>query len=465
VSVSKKVRRYRGWIAAGALMMVAGVAYLLLQQASTPEATTSYTTEQASVGTISVTVSATGYLEIDEATEVYASGSGTVASLEVAEGDLVATGTVLFTLDARDAKANTAKALTGYRQAQQAVAQAEASLVRATNSLADLEDSYAARLVSGTSAQALTPTETAGDAAPDATTRDAPAASSASDESAVTTQQTEDVTQADLDTAEAEVASAEAGVASARASLASALLSYEQAQEAEQELDVTAPCAGVVHSLGIKAGDTVSSAGSGGTSDDAGSGTGTTAATSSGAPVVLVPEQPFAARLTVNEVDLPSVRVGQRADIAFDALPDLAVTGKVYEIADEGTNEQGVVTFDVWLALDVADEALRSGMSTAASIVTDIGRDVVLVPNAAVKTDSAGTYYVQVLDEGAAEPRNVTVEIGIANATQTVIVSGVDEGDAVVTQAVESGETDEEAAGGGGFVMPGMGGGPGAGRE
>lgn len=415
---SKKLRRYRGWIAAAVLVAVAGAAFVFYRQSQNVEAPTSYTTEAVTTGTISVIVAGTGNIEVDGTTDVYPDVSGEIATIEIEEGDAVTTGTVLFTLDATSAKAATAKAYAGYMQAKQQVSQAEASVMRAQNTLADLKD------------RADEPSST--------------------------------VTSADISAAAAEVTAAKAGLASAKASRTTAQLDYKDTADAEDDLTVTSPCAGKVYSLDIAVGDTVSTGGSSSNNSAASTGGGTTtitASSSSGAPVVISPVQPLAVHLTVNEVDLPSLKVGQRADIEFDARPDLTATGKVYEIADEGSNSSGVVTFDVWISLDVADEALRSGMSAAATVVTNIAKDALIVPNSAVKTADGGTYYVQVMKDGAAAPTNVTVETGLASATQTQILSGLSEGDVVVTQTIDSTDT-PSSQGGGGMMVPGMGGGP-----
>jgi len=61
MALSRQLRRYRGWIAAGVLVAVVAVAYVAFAQTSdddTPGVT--YTTEQVTLGTISVTVSGTG---------------------------------------------------------------------------------------------------------------------------------------------------------------------------------------------------------------------------------------------------------------------------------------------------------------------------------------------------------------------------------------------------------------------
>ena len=414
MSASKVLRRNRGWVAAAVLVVVAGVTYYAYTRAQPEDSTISYQTEASAVGTISVTVSGTGNVEIDGTTEVYPAVSGTVASIGVTEGANVVTGTVLFTLEPDDAQAATAKALASLRQAQHSVAQAESQVAKAESNLATLEK------------RSTEPSST--------------------------------VTSADIAAAQAEVALAEASLASAQASSASALISYNQTKAAEDDLAVVSPCSGVIHSLGVSAGDAVSAGNS--TSSSTSSGTtgggvttaSSSAASSSDAPVVIAPEQPLVVHLTVNEVDLASLAIGQRADIEFDALPTVAATGKVYEIASEGSVNSGVVTFDVWLSIDVASPSLRQGMSAAATIVTQVARDVLLVPNSAVKTADDGTYYVLVLTDGAAEPHQVSVETGLSSSTQTEVTSGLEEGALVVTQTIDSSDTD---AGTG--IVPGSG--------
>jgi macrolide-specific efflux system membrane fusion protein len=421
MSASRGIRRYRGWIAAGVLVAVAGTAFVLLRGGADAADTITYETEVAALGTISVTVAGTGNLEVDGTTEVYPAVAGTVASIAVAEGSVVATGDVLFTLDEATAEANSAKTLASLRQSEQGVAQAQAQVTKAQATLATLK------------ARSTEPTPTA--------------------------------TAADVAAAEGDVTVAKAGLASANAQRASAEHSYQAAADAEDDLVVTAPCGGVVYALGAAVGDSVAASSGSSSSATSANSTGgmtdtTSAAASSSAPVTLAPEQPLAVHLTVNEVDLPSLEIGQRADIEFDAFPDLTATGKVYEIADVGSNSSGVVTFDVWVSVDVADPALRSGMSAAATIVTDVARNTLIVPNSAVQADGNGGYYVQVLVSGATEPTQVTVETGLASATQTQMLSGISEGDIVVTQTVDSTEDATSAGTGGGMMIPGMGGGP-----
>lgn len=424
--LSKKLRRHRGWIALGTLAAVGAAAYLAYARSRPHESTVSYTTASVTRGVLSVTVAGTGNLEVDGATDVYPATSGTVASVEVDEGDAVTTGTVLFRLDAATAQAATARALASLRQADQQVAQAALQVTQARADLAALEE------------RSELPSST--------------------------------VTANDIALAEAKLASVKAQLAAAKASRSTAAIEYGNARDAESALVVKAPCSGVVWAVNVSKGDAVSQSSGSASSSTASAGTGgaqggSTGGTSSSstAPVVIAPKQPLAVHLSVAEADVPSLKAGQRAQIAFDALPDLTATGKVYEISDAGTSSSGVVTFDVWVSLDVADPRLRQGMSASAKITTDVARDALMVPNAAVKTASDGTSYVLVMRSGAAQPERVTVTTGLVSDSYTQILSGLQEGATVVTQTIDGSSTSSSSTQNertGGFVMPGMGGGP-----
>ncbi|HSK47381.1 MAG TPA: efflux RND transporter periplasmic adaptor subunit, partial [Coriobacteriia bacterium] len=332
MALPKRFRKHRGWLAFLVIVAIAGTVWFVTMRSNKSEAAqTTYTTEAASTGTLSVTVSGSGNLELASEREVWPKTGGTVDEVKVDEGDKVSKGDVLFTLDSSDAEAATSKALTSYRQAQSQVAQAEAQLTKAKSNLSNLKD------------KADDPQTT--------------------------------VTSADIKSAEADVSSASASLSSAQASASESWSSYNDALDAEDELEVTAPASGRVWTIDIDEGDSVSTGSSGSSassSSDSAAGassTGTTASTGSSAPITIAPTKPLVATLAINEVDLPSLKKGQRADLEFDALPDLAMTGEVTGIADEGTVSSGVVTFDVTVRLDVVNKKLKPGMTVAASIV------------------------------------------------------------------------------------------------
>jgi multidrug resistance efflux pump len=65
--------------------------------------------------------------------------------------------------------------------------------------------------------------------------------------------------------------------------------------------------------------------------------------------------------LTENEV--PNVQVGQAADVTFDALPELSLSGKVQSISDVHTDRSGDVTYTTKVSLSKSDPRLRWGMT------------------------------------------------------------------------------------------------------
>ena len=152
--------------------------------------------------------------------------------------------------------------------------------------------------------------------------------------------------------------------------------------------------------------------------------------------------------ISLNEVDIAKIKLGQKATLTFDAIDGLSITGKVTEIDSVGTVSQGVVSYNVKISLDIDDSRIKPGMSINVSIITDMIQDVIVVPTSAVKTQN-GTSYVQVFDAplatpltgvqgslSATLPRQVAVETGLSDDTNTEITSGLKEGDIIVTKTI-----------------------------
>jgi HlyD family secretion protein len=205
-----------------------------------------------------------------------------------------------------------------------------------------------------------------------------------------------------------------AEINSALASISSAKVNLQSAQDDYDNTTITAQFDGQIASLSVSQGNRVS----------AGSSIGT-----------LITNQ-YVAVISLNEVDMAKIKVGNPATMTFDAVDDLTLTGKVVDIDTLGTVSSGVVTYDVKISLDAQDSQVKPGMSTSATIITETKTDVLAVPNAAVKSQNS-VYYVQKLNS-AGEPENYTVETGFSDDTYTEIISGISEGDSVVTQTVTS---------------------------
>jgi len=208
---------------------------------------------------------------------------------------------------------------------------------------------------------------------------------------------------------------------------------------------VRAPFDGVVAKVSARLGDAASSA--------------TVIAT-------LVTKQKIA-EISLNEVDAAKVKAGQKVTLTFDAVPELEITGQVADIDSLGTVTSGVVTYNVKIVFDTQDDRVKPGMSVTASIITDAKTDVLMVPNSAVKTSGTQSY-VLLFDQAPAgassssqgvvsptPPRNQQVTVGLSNDSMTEILSGLAEGDTVVTRTVTGTTTATPTTGTG---IPGLGG-------
>jgi HlyD family secretion protein len=156
------------------------------------------------------------------------------------------------------------------------------------------------------------------------------------------------------------------------------------------------------------------------------------------------------AEISLNEIDVARVSVGQKATLTFDAIADTTLTGTVAEIDSVGTTSQGVVTYGVKITFDTQDDRVRPGMSVSAAIITQIKSDVVMVPVSAVKTGAGGSI-VQVVTgmtasqvSGSSQGVVVTqglearvVVVGVSNDESVEITQGLTEGEVVVIRTIQ----------------------------
>lgn len=154
------------------------------------------------------------------------------------------------------------------------------------------------------------------------------------------------------------------------------------------------------------------------------------------------------ATVSLSEVDITKVRVGQKATLTFDAVDGLAITGEVVETDVVGTVSQGVVSYNVKIAFDTEDPRIKSGMSVTADIATEAKQDILVIPSSALKTSGSNSY-VETFDlKGAVTdsqgltstqiPQQIIVTTGVSDDTNTEILSGLKEGDKIITQTLTS---------------------------
>lgn len=133
----------------------------------------------------------------------------------------------------------------------------------------------------------------------------------------------------------------------------------------------------------------------------------------------------------ITEVDINRVKAGQPVKLTFDAIARKEYNGTVTQVAGVGVSASGVVNFTVTLEITDIDAAVRPGMTAGVNILVEQLKDVVLIPNRAVRTrDGKQIVYVLQSDNSL---KTVEIKIGATSDSTSQLISGdVKEGDLLV---------------------------------
>ena len=235
-------------------------------------------------------------------------------------------------------------------------------------------------------------------------------------------------------------------VDSAQQQVENAQNSIESTQDTYDNYTITAPISGQVIVKNVNAGETI-----------------TRDSSSETALAIIYDLSELTFEMSIDEMDIQSVEVGQKVQVVADAFEGQTFTGTVTNVSINGSYSNGVTNYPVTVTLDDAGD-LIPGMNVTGTIILDEATDVLAIPADSLMRGNR----VYVKDPSAeAEPgvpagfRSVEVETGLISDEYVEITSGLSEGDEVY---VDESSTDSSAS-----MMPmggmggGMGGGPGGG--
>jgi len=300
---------------------IAIVAYALWGGGQSAE-TAQYKTTPASRGDLTVTVTATGAVQPTNEVEVSSELSGIVRSVKVDYNDRVKTGQILAELDTDKLKAEVERSRAALAAAQAKVAEAEATVVEMQRNL-DRITQLATKNFS---------------------------------------------TQKDLDAAKAAYDRAIAGLTSAKADVAVAKADLDLNETNLRKACICSPIDGVVLVRNVEPGQTVAS--------------------SLQAPILFRLAESLTKmqiEVDVDEADIGKVREGQSASFQVEAYPDRKFPATISQLRLAPETVEGVVTYKAVLTVDNAGLLLRPGMTATAEITVEEMKDVLLVPNAALR--------------------------------------------------------------------------------
>ena len=211
-------------------------------------------------------------------------------------------------------------------------------------------------------------------------------------------------------------------VAAARADAAARESDWTYATAQVTRLELRAPFAGVIETLANQPGDITRPLQPG------------DAVTVGQALVTLAATGDYIVRTKVDEQDIASVNVGQRAQISGEDLAGAKLPGHVVAIdavaqkSDDPSNTSRQVITTV--RLDRGLPFLRDGMTVDVDIITRAAPHALVVGNDAIRHDAADQPYVFVVRDGRTV--QTPIALGAANETETIVTRGLAPGAVVV---------------------------------
>lgn len=372
-----------------AMVVLGGVIFVF---ANKKTAATTYQTAKAEKGTLIVTVTGSGTVSSVNNTQISTQATGVVAKRYVKDGDRVKTGDKIMEIELDlEGKQTAAQAWSNYQSAKNNVESAQANMYSLQSTMFSNWDAFMKIAQNGTYQYE--------DGSPNNINRSLPEFHIANDNWLA---------------AEAKYKLQQQVVNQAQTALNAAWLSYQKASST-----VYAPITGTISGLALQEGSVITSNAS--TQNSNVSNTKIANVKTDATPVVSI---------NLTEIDVPKIKIGNKATITLDSYPDKTFTGKVVSIDTVGSVSSGVTTYPTVIKLDTDTTTILPNMSVSATIITAVKQNVLQVPTSSILGE-AGAFYVRVMKNGKMEEK--TVETGVASDTQTEITSGISEGEMVVT--------------------------------
>lgn len=317
-------RRPALWGGVALVLLIAAGVWVWLANDTANDAPT-YTTQAAARGNLTLAVTANGTMQPTRTINIGSELSGTVLKVNVDVNDRIKKGQVLVELDTAKLRDQIKRSRASVSAANAKVAQTAATVKEASASLGRFEE--VARLSGG-----KVPSKTELDSA-----------------------------RASVERAKADAASANAGVTDAIAALSTDEINLSKAS-------IVAPTDGVVLTRSVEPGNAV-------------------AASLQAVTLFSVAEDLAQLRLQVyvDEADVGTVAIGQKASFTVSAYSGRKYPAEITRVAFGSTITDNVVTYLTYLGVDNTDLSLRPGMTATATITATPRKDVLLVPNSALR--------------------------------------------------------------------------------
>lgn len=323
----------RNWI-----ILIAVVATVAVFAAfrNTSAKTPQYFQAEITRGTVRSVVEATGTINAVTTVQVGSQVSGTIARLNADFNSQVRKGQVIAQIDPSIFEGNLLQARADLENAKANAAAARANLEKAKAAAVQTKAEYQRT-------EALV-------------------------KEGVLSQQQLEVAKSNYESAEASVNAAAAQVVQANAQVSQRSAAVQVSKTNLDHTTIVAPVDGIVIARSVDVGQTV--------------------AASLQAPTLFTIAQDLTKMLVytkTDETDIGRIRTGQPVTFKVDAFPNESFSGRVQQVRMNATVVQNVVTYDTVIEFDNPDRKLFPGMTAYVTIPVATARDVLRVPNAALR--------------------------------------------------------------------------------
>lgn len=391
MAISTGIKKYIGKKSIAAVLILALAAGGWYYYSSAKSQEIRYVTATVSRGDVRSSISATGTLSAVETVDVGTQISGKIKSIHIDYNSVVKAGQIIAEIDSATQESDVMQYRANQLSAKAGLENARATLIKAQKDYQRTKELVAQDLVSRAAA---------------------------------------DADEASLNVAKAQVAAAEAQVAQATATLAKAEINLGYTK-------IYSPVDGVVVAKNVDEGQTV--------------------AASYQTPSIAEIARNLAemqVEVAVDEADIGGVSEGQTAKFTVDAHPKESFTGRVTQVRLSPNTTDNVVSYTVIVKVANDNKLLMPGMTANVALIIEEREDVLLVPNSAfrfkpsngssaatamgppgggrstVAAVEAPSVYLLGKDK---KPVKTLIERGITNGQFYEIISGLNEGDSIIT--------------------------------
>jgi multidrug efflux pump subunit AcrA (membrane-fusion protein) len=363
-------------------------------------------------------IQATGSLVADETSDIAPKTAGKIKNVMANVGEFVSQGSVIATIDDKDARLQLASAQAGVKQAVAGVRQAEARLGLSPNGTFNSSTIPEVRGANANYQQALAELRQA--EANEKRYRELVETGDVALITYETYRTTRDTARARVNSAKEQLDASintakqsNQAIASAQAAVEAARTQVGTAEQAIADTVIRAPFSGFISNRPVAVGEYVSSA---------------------SIVATLLRSNPIKIQIQISEADVPTVVLGRGVSVQVDAFKDRNFAGTVTAVnpAIDATSRSAVVE----ARIDNGENLLRTGMFGTARITKEGGGTGIFVPKSAVYNDaSTQSYRAFVVVEGIVKLR--VLQLGTEEGDSVQILDGLNAGETVATSNLD----------------------------